>query len=71
MKNAAMVLMLGMLAACGVETASTAASTAASSSALKKQELEQGRATMDKMQRDLDEVAKQAAQGAAQADEGK
>ena len=46
-----MVLMLGMLAACGVETASTAAS----SSALKKQELEQGRATMDKMQRDLDE----------------
>ena len=67
MKNAAMVLMLGMLAACGVETASTAAS----SSALKKQELEQGRATMDKMQRDLDEVAKQAAQRAAQADEGK
>jgi len=38
---------------------------------LKKQELEQGRATMDKMQRDLDEVAKQAAQRAAQADEGK
>ena len=67
MKNAAMVLMLGMLAACGVETASTAAS----SSALKKQELEQGRATMDKMQRDLDEVANQAAQRAAQADEGK
>ena len=55
------------LAACGVETASTAATAAA----LKKQELEQGRATMDKMQRDLDEVAKQAAQRAAQADEGK
>ena len=67
MKNAVIALLLSTLAACGVETASTAASAAA----LKKQELEQGRATMDKMQRDLDEVAKQAAQRAAQADEGK
>ena len=67
MKSVAMLLMLGMLAACGVETASTAATSAA----LKKQELEQGRATMDKMQRDLDAANKQAAQGAAQADEAK
>lgn len=67
MKNAVIALLLSTLAACGVETAGTAASAAA----LKKQELEQGRATMDKMQRDLDEVAKQAAQRAAQADEGK
>ncbi len=67
MKSVAMLLMLGMLAACGVETASTAATSAA----LKKQELEQGRATMDKMQRDLDEATKQAAQRAAQAEEGK
>ena len=67
MKNAAMVLMLGMLAACGVETASTAAS----SSALKKQELEQGRATMDKVQRDVEAVGKQTAQRAAQADDTK
>lgn len=67
MKSVAMLLMLGMLAACGVETASTAATSAA----LKKQELEQGRATMDKMQRDLDAVNKQAAQRAAQADEAK
>ncbi|MDE2440956.1 MAG: hypothetical protein KGP14_08005 [Betaproteobacteria bacterium] len=62
-----MVLMLIMLAACGVESASTAASAAA----LKKQELEQGRAAMEKVQRDLDEVNKQAAQRAAQADEAK
>ena len=67
MKSVAMLLMLCMLAACGVETASTAATSAA----LKKQELEQGRATMDKMQRDLDEATKQAAQRAAQAEEGK
>lgn len=67
MKSVAMVLMLIMLAACGVESASTAASAAA----LKKQELEQGRAAMEKVQRDLDEVNKQAAQRAAQADEAK
>ncbi|HLO62951.1 MAG TPA: hypothetical protein VK165_08295 [Azonexus sp.] len=67
MKSVAMLLMLGMLAACGVETASTAATSAA----LKKQELEQGHATMDKMQRDLDAANKQAAQRAAQADEAK
>ena len=67
MKSVAMVLMLIMLAACGVESASTAASAAA----LKKQEQEQGRAAMEKVQRDLDEVNKQAAQRAAQADEAK
>lgn len=67
MKTVATLLMLGMLAGCGVETASTAASAAA----LKKQEREQGRATMDKVQRDLDAAAKQAVQRAAQADEAK
>lgn len=67
MKSVVIVLMLGTLAACGIETASTAATSAA----LKKQELEQGRATMDKVQRDLDAAAKQAAQRAAQADEAK
>lgn len=67
MKSVVICLMLGSLAACGVETASTAATSAA----LKKQELEQGRATMDKMQRDLDEATKQAAQRTAQAEEAK
>lgn len=67
MKAVVTLLMLGALAACGVETASTAASSAV----LKKQELEQGRATMEKMQRDLDEAAKQAVQRAAQAEEAK
>ncbi len=67
MKNAVIALLLSALAACGVETAGTAASAAA----LKKQELEQGRATMDKVQRDVEEVGKQMAQRAAQADETK
>ena len=67
MKNAVIALLLSTLAACGVETASTAASAAA----LKKQELEQGRATMDKVQRDVEAVGKQMAQRAAQADETK
>jgi hypothetical protein len=67
MKIVVIALMLGTLAACGVETAGTAASSAA----LKKQELEQGRATMGKMQRDLDEAAKQAAQRTAKAEDAK
>ena len=64
MKNAVIALLLSTLAACGVETAGTAASAAA----LKKQELEQGRATLDKVQRDVEAVGKQTAQRAAQAD---
>ena len=67
MKNAVIALLLSTLAACGVETAGTAASAAA----LKKQELEQGRATLDKVQRDVEEVGKQMAQRAAQADDTK
>ena len=67
MKNAVIALLLSTLAACGVETAGTAASAAA----LKKQELEQGRTTMDKVQRDVEEVGKQMAQRAAQADDTK
>lgn len=67
MKRFVAMLILGFLAACGAETAGTAASAAA----LKKQELQQGRATLDKVQRDLDEVAKQAAQRTAQAEEAK
>lgn len=40
------------LAACGVETAGTAATAAA----LKKQEMEQGRKTMEQMQQKIDQA---------------
>jgi hypothetical protein len=51
------------LGACGIETASTAATGAA----LKKQELEQGRKTMDQMQQKIDQANLQAQQRAEQA----
>jgi hypothetical protein len=51
------------LSACGVETASTAATGAA----LKKQELEQGKKTMDQMQQKIDQANLQAQQRAEQA----
>jgi len=55
------MLMLDWLAACGTETTGTAA--------LKKQELDQPRATLDKVRRDLDNLAKQAAQRTVRAEE--
>ncbi len=62
----ALILMCSLgLAACGVETAGTAATAAA----MKKQEIEQGRATMERVQRDLDAANQQVAQRAAQAEE--
>jgi outer membrane biogenesis lipoprotein LolB len=51
------------LGACGVETASTAATGAA----IKKQELEQGRKTMDQMQQKIDQANLQSRQRAEQA----
>ena len=51
------------LGACGVETASTAATGAA----IKKQELEQGRQTMEQMQQRLDQANSQVQQRAEQA----
>jgi len=51
------------LSACGVETASTAATGAA----IKKQELEQGRKTMDQMQQKIDQANLQSQQRAEQA----
>ncbi|MGB8250839.1 MAG: hypothetical protein WCF02_11015 [Azonexus sp.] len=51
------------LGACGVETASTAATGAA----IKKQELEQGRKTMDQMQQKIDQANLQSQQRAEQA----
>ncbi|QKV57009.1 MAG: hypothetical protein HT580_07055 [Dechloromonas sp.] len=51
------------LSACGVETASTAATGAA----IKKQELEQGKKTMEQMQQRLDQANSQVQQRAEQA----
>ena len=51
------------LGACGVETASTAATGAA----IKKHELEQGRKTMDQMQQKIDQANLQSQQRAEQA----
>ena len=51
------------LGACGVETASTAATGAA----IKKQELEQGKQTMEQMQLKLDQANQQVQQRAEQA----
>jgi NifU-like protein involved in Fe-S cluster formation len=64
MKTLIALAAAALLAGCGVETASTAA-TAAS---LKKQEIEQGRKTMDQMQKSIGQAmdqANQRAQGAA------
>ena len=60
-----LVLLVAVLAAsaCGVETATTAASGAA----IKKQELEQGRKTMEQMQQKIDQTSQQAQQRAEQA----
>lgn len=65
MRSALMVVSLSMLAACGVETAGSAATAAA----LKKQEIEQGKAAMERVQRDLEAANQQMAQRAAQAEE--
>jgi len=51
------------LSACGVETVGTAATGAA----IKKQELEQGRKTMEQMQQKIDQANQQLQQRAGQA----
>lgn len=53
-----------LLAGCGVETASTAATAAA----LKKQEIEPGRQSVQQFQQQLDQATQQAQQRAEQAD---
>lgn len=67
MKTVFLLVVLAIMAGCGVETVGTAATAAA----IKKQELEQGRAAMDKVQQQLQEANRQTAQRAAQADEAK
>lgn len=58
MKTLLCLVMILPLAACGVETASTAATAAA----LKKQEIEQGQKTMGQFQQNLDQANQQAQQ---------
>ena len=55
------------LAGCGVETAGTAATAAA----LKKQEIEQGKKTMEQMQKSINQTMDQGAQRAGAAGEEK
>lgn len=65
MKTVLILIAVAGLAACGIETAGTAATAAAA----KKQEFEQAQATKARVQRDLDVVNQQMAQRAAQAEE--
>ena len=65
MKLLAAIASAAMLAGCGVETATTAA-TAAS---IKKQELEQGQRTMQQMQQKIDGAMQQVQERAASRDE--
>lgn len=65
MKTVLILIAVVSLAACGIETASTAATAAAA----KKQEIEQAQATKSRMQSDLDAANQQMAQRAAQAEE--
>ena len=55
MKRISAVLVAAALAGCGVETASTAATAAA----LKKQELEQGKKTMEQAQKKIGQSMEQ------------
>jgi hypothetical protein len=64
MKQLIAIIVLSLLAGCGVDTASTAATAAA----MKKQEIEQGKKTMEQMQQDIGKAAEQAQQ--RNADEG-
>ena len=52
MKTVILLLAILVLAACGIETAGTAATAAA----LKKQEIEQGKKTLEQFQQKLDQA---------------
>ena len=64
MKTIVAIIVFAALAGCGVESASTAATVAAA----KKQEIEQGKKTMDKMQQDIGKAMEQTQQSAQRAD---
>jgi NifU-like protein involved in Fe-S cluster formation len=63
MKNLILAAALAMLAGCGVDTASTAATGAS----IKKQELEEGKRTQDRAQQRIDQMQEQMQQRAQQA----
>ena len=63
MKLILSLLAVLLVSACGVETVGTAATGAA----LKKQELQEGKKTMEQMQQKIDQAARQSQERAAQA----
>jgi len=65
MKPLIAMITVAALAGCGVETATTAATAAAA----KKQEIEQGKKTMEKMQQDIGKAMQQTQQSTQRADD--
>lgn len=65
MKRFVLILAVTALAGCGVET-TTAVATGA---AIKKQEMEEGKKTQERMQQKIDQVMEQAQSRAQQADD--
>jgi hypothetical protein len=62
MKLVILALAFASIAGCGVETATTAATGAA----IKKQDMEQGKATMEQAQQRIDQAAQQAQRAQAE-----
>ncbi|HEY5292828.1 MAG TPA: hypothetical protein VIJ43_11005 [Burkholderiales bacterium] len=65
MKQIITAIAIAVLAGCGVETASTAATAAA----VKKQEIEQGKKTMEQMQQNIGKAMEQTQQSTERADD--
>lgn len=65
MRQIIAVVAIAALAGCGVETATTAATVAAA----KKKEIEQGKKTMEQMQRDIGKAMEQTQQSAERAED--
>ena len=65
MKQLVAIIAIASLAGCGVETATTAATAAAA----KKQEIEQGKKTMEKMQQDIGKAMEQTQQSRERAEQ--
>jgi hypothetical protein len=65
MRQILVIAMSAALAGCGVETATTAATVAVA----KKKEMEQGKKTMEQMQKDLGKAMEQTQQNAQRAED--
>jgi methyl-accepting chemotaxis protein len=65
MRQIIAIVAVAALTGCGVETATTAATVAAA----KKQEIEQGKKTMENMQKDIGKAMEQTQQSAEKAEE--